>query len=389
MSQQNAKFDTEVIHAAYNPDDHNRALMPPLYQNSMFAMHEINEQVAFKYSRLSNPTRKTLEDTIAALEHGTHGFAFASGIAGIDCIFRAFLRPNDTIVAVSDIYGGCHDLLRDVYAPWGVNVIFADLTQPENLDKILAEHKVKMVWLETPSNPLLRLVDIELLAKKAKAHGAIVGIDNTFATPYLQNPLDMGCDIVFHSATKYLCGHSDVLLGVATVKGEEFAKPLNAILPTTGAIAGPMDCWLVLRGIKTLSVRMRQHLQNAQIIAERLEKHPAVAKVYYPGLPSHEHHELAKKQMRGFGGVVTIVLKNDSMEGAQKFVRSLKMFRLASSLGGVESLVNHCYSQSHSGMPHDLKMGLGIKEGLLRLSVGIEDIEDIYADLDNALKASV
>ncbi|ULJ62861.1 PLP-dependent aspartate aminotransferase family protein [Wielerella bovis] len=382
------KFATDVIHAAYNNEDHKRAIMPPLYQNSMFAMHEINENVPFKYSRLSNPTRKILEDTIAELEHGTHGFAFGSGIAGIDCIFRTFLRPNDTIVAVSDLYGGCHDLLQ-IYAQWGVNVIFADLTQPENLDKILAEHKVKMLWLETPSNPLLRLVDIELLAKKAKAHGAIVGIDNTFATPYLQNPIDMGCDIVFHSATKYLCGHSDVLLGLVAVNGKEFAKPMQMMLPATGAIAGPMDCWLVLRGIKTLAVRMEQHQKNAQILAERLEKHPAIAKVYYPGLPSHEHHELAKRQMRGFGGVVTVCLKNDTIEAVNSVIQNMDMIYLASSLGGVESLVNHCYSQSHSGMPHDLKIELGIKLGLLRFSVGIEDIDDIYADIDKALQTTL
>ncbi|MFC2506180.1 MAG: trans-sulfuration enzyme family protein, partial [Kingella sp. (in: b-proteobacteria)] len=292
------------------------------------------------------------------------------------------------IVAVSDIYGGSYDLLNDVYAKWGVNVIFADLTQPENLDKILNEHQVKMVWLETPSNPLLRLVDIALLAQKAKAHGAIVGIDNTFATPYLQNPLDMGCDIVFHSATKYLCGHSDVLMGIAVFKDAALAKPFHNMMVNTGGVAGPMDCWLVLRGIKTLAVRMKQHLENAQKLAEYLQQHQSVAKVYYPGLSSHEHHELAKKQMRGFGGVVTIVLKNDSIEGANTFVRHLKLFQLASSLGGVESLVNHCYSQSHSGMGHDVKMALGIREGLIRLSVGIEDIEDIIADVSQALEAT-
>lgn len=382
------KFATQTIHSSYNPDEHNHALMPPLYQNSMFALHEIGEKVDFKYSRLGNPTRKILEDTVADLEHGTRGFAFGSGMAAIDCIFRTFLQPNDTIVAVSDIYGGSYDLLTDVYAKWGVNVIFADLTQPENLDKILNEHQVKMVWLETPSNPLLRLVDIALLAQKAKAHGAIVGIDNTFATPYLQNPLDMGCDIVFHSATKYLCGHSDVLMGIAVFKDAALAKPFHNMMVNTGGVAGPMDCWLVLRGIKTLAVRMKQHLENAQKLAEYLQQHQSVAKVYYPGLSNHEHHELAKKQMRGFGGVVTIVLKNDSIEGANTFVRHLKLFQLASSLGGVESLVNHCYSQSHSGMAHDVKMALGIHEGLIRLSVGIEDIEDIIADVNQALEAT-
>ena len=383
------KFATQTIHAAYNPDEHNRAIMPPLYQNSMFVQHELGENIPHRYSRLSNPTRQILEDTVAELEHGTHGFAFSSGMAAIDCIFRTVLRPGDTVIAVSDIYGGSHDLLTQVYAAWGVNVIFADLTQPDAIDSLLAEHRVKLVWLETPSNPLLRLVDIAAVAAKAKAHGAWVGIDNTFATPYLQNPLDMGCDIVFHSATKYLCGHSDVLMGVAAVKDAALGKEMRHMMVNTGAVAGPMDCWLVLRGIKTLVVRMKQHMENAQILAERLQNHPAVERVYYPGLPSHEHHDLAKRQMRGFGGVVSICLKNDSREAVNTVIKNLQTVQLSSSLGGVESLVNHCYSQSHSGMAHDLKIALGIKVGLLRFSVGIEDIDDIYADIDRALLATL
>ena len=383
------KFATQTIHAAYNPDEHNRAIMPPLYQNSMFVQHELGENIPHRYSRLSNPTRQILEDTVAELEHGTHGFAFSSGMAAIDCIFRTVLRPGDTVIAVSDIYGGSHDLLTQVYAAWGVNVIFADLTQPDAIDSLLAEHRVKLVWLETPSNPLLRLVDIAAVTAKAKAHGAWVGIDNTFATPYLQNPLDMGCDIVFHSATKYLCGHSDVLMGVAAVKDAALGKEMRHMMVNTGAVAGPMDCWLVLRGIKTLVVRMKQHMENAQILAERLQNHPAVERVYYPGLPSHEHHELAKRQMRGFGGVVSICLKNDSREAVNTVIKNLQTVQLSSSLGGVESLVNHCYSQSHSGMAHDLKISLGIKVGLLRFSVGIEDIDDIYADIDRALLATL
>ncbi len=380
------KFATEAIHSSYDPDDHNRAIMPPIYQNSMFKMKEIGEQIPFRYARASNPTRKVLEDTIAALEHGAAGFAFGSGMAGIDCVYRAFLRPGDTIIAVSDIYGGSYDLLTEVYALWGVNVVFADLTDPANLDKALAEHaNVKMVWLETPSNPLLRLIDIETLAAKAKAAGALVGIDNTFATPYLQNPLDMGCDIVFHSATKYLCGHSDVLMGVVAVKTEELARPMRTMMMNTGGVAGPMDCALVLRGIKTLALRMQRHCENALEIARRLEAHPAVEKVFYPGLPSHEHHNLAKRQMRDFGGVVSIWLKNDSKEAANSVIKNLQMVQMASSLGGVESLINHCYSQSHSGVPHEIKTAAGIKIGLLRFSIGVEDVEDIWADISTAL----
>ena len=382
-------FDTDIIHSSYNPDEHNRAIMPPIYQNSMFAMHQIGENIPYRYSRLANPTRKVLEDTVAELEHGCAGFAFGSGMAGIDAVFRTVLRPGDTIIAVADIYGGAYDLLTEVYAQWGVNVVFADLTLPENLDKLLAEHKVKLLWLESPSNPLLRLVDIPLLAQKAKAAGAVVGIDNTFATPYLQNPLDMGCDIVFHSATKYLCGHSDVLMGIVVAKEEALAKRLQSTMVNTGGIAGPMDCALVLRGIKTLSVRMKQHLANAAELACRLEKHPAVAKVFYPGLPGHEHHELAKRQMRGFGGVVSVYLKNDSQAAADSVIRNLKLLHMAASLGGVESLVNHSFSQSHSGMNPAVKEKLGIREGLLRFSVGIEDIEDIWRDIDTALNTTL
>ena len=255
----------------------------------------------------------------------------------------------------------------------------------EKLDEIFAQHQIKMLWLETPSNPLLRLVDIQTLAKKAKAHGALVGVDNTFATPYLQNPLTMGCDIVFHSATKYLGGHSDVLIGVAAVNDEKLANSLNNMLIMTGAIAAPMDCWLVLRGIKTLAVRMERHCQNARELAIRLQQHPAIEKVFYPALPEHEHHELAKRQMRDFGGVVSVYLKNDTLEAANIVIKNRKLIHMASSLGGVESLVNHSYTQSHSGMSSEIKESLGIRKGLLRFSVGIENIENIYQDIANAL----
>lgn len=380
-------FDTEVIHSSYHPEEHNRAIMPPVYQNSMFALKHIGEDVPYRYSRMSNPTRKVLEDTVAELEQGCAGFAYSSGMAGIDAVFRTVLRPGDTVVAVADIYGGAYDLLTEVYAAWGVNVIFADLTQADNLDALLAEHRVKLVWLESPSNPLLRLVDIALLAQKAKAAGALVGMDNTFATPYLQNPLTLGCDFVFHSATKYLCGHSDVLMGIVVAKDPTWAKRLKTLTDHTGAVAGPMDCSLVLRGIKTLSVRMKQHMANAAEIARRLSSHPAVETVFYPGLPQHEHHELAKRQMRGFGGVVSVYLRQNSRQAADTVIRRLKLLQMAASLGGVESLVNHSPSQSHSGMSAELKQQLGIREGMLRFSIGIEDVEDIWADLDQALNA--
>ena len=270
-------------------------------------------------------------------------------------------------------------------------MVCADHPEPAKLHNPLAENdKVKLVWLETPSNPLLRLVDIAALAAKAKVAGALVGIDNTFATPYLQQPLDMGCDIVFHSATKYLCGHSDVLMGIVVAKTPELAKPLHTMMVNTGAVAGPADCSLVLRGIKTLALRMERHCANALDIARRLEAHPAVEKVFYPGLPSHEHHDLAQRQMsKGCGGVVTIYLKNDSREAANSVIKNMKLVRMASSLGGVESLVNHCYTQSHSGVPPEVKAELGIRVGLLRFSVGIEDVEDIWADISAALDTTL
>ena len=384
------KFATQTIHSSYQPEEHNRALMPPIYQNSMFAMNEIGENIPFRYARISNPTRQVLEDTVAELENGCAGFAYGSGMAGIDAVWRTFLRPGDTIVAVADIYGGAYDLLTEVYAQWGVNVIFADLTNPDNLDRILEQTKVKMVWLETPSNPLLRLIDIAELSAKAKAAGAIVGMDNTFATPYVQNPLNLGVDIVFHSATKYLCGHSDVLMGIVVVKDPAHAKLLRALSINTGGVAGPMDCALVLRGIKTLVVRMDRHLSNAAELARRLQQHPAVEKVFYPGLAAHEHHDIACKQMQhGFGGVVSIYLHQNSREAANSVIKNLRMIRMAASLGGVESLINHSASQSHSGMSKEVKESLGIREGLLRISAGIEDIEDIWNDINHALNTLI
>ena len=384
------KFATQTIHSSYQPEEHNRALMPPIYQNSMFAMNEIGENIPFRYARISNPTRQVLEDTVAELENGCAGFAYGSGMAGIDAVWRTFLRPGDTIVAVADIYGGAYDLLTEVYAQWGVNVIFADLTNPDNLDRILAQTKVKMVWLETPSNPLLRLVDIAELSAKAKTAGAIVGMDNTFATPYVQNPLNLGVDIVFHSATKYLCGHSDVLMGIVVVKDPAHAKLLRALSINTGGVAGPMDCALVLRGIKTLVVRMDRHLSNAAELARRLQQHPVVEKVFYPGLAEHEHHDIACKQMQhGFGGVVSIYLRQNSREAANSVIKNLRMIRMAASLGGVESLINHSASQSHSGMSKEVKESLGIREGLLRISAGIEDIEDIWDDINHALNTLI
>ncbi|MBR7059800.1 MAG: PLP-dependent transferase [Neisseriaceae bacterium] len=379
------KFATQSIHAAYNPEEHLRSIMPPIYQNTLFSMKHIGEDIPFRYSRLSNPTRQILEDTMAQLEHGFGGLAFSSGIAAIDTIFRTILRPGDTIVATEDLYGGTFDLLQEVYIPWGVKVIFADLRNVDNLEKILLRETVKLLWLETPSNPLLHITDTVKLSECAHKYGVYVGMDNTFATPYFQNPLLQGCDVVAHSATKYLCGHSDVLMGIVVAKNKEDFNKLRSMQVHTGAIASPMDCAFVLRGIKTLTIRMDKHQENAQIIAERLTQHSAIEKVFYPGLPNHEGHKIACEQMSGFGGVVSVYLKSNTREAANTLISNLKIIQLASSLGGVESLINHSFTQSHSGMSKEIKEKLGIKEGLLRFSIGIEDVEDIWEDITQAL----
>lgn len=384
MSQ---KLPTRAIHSSYKPEEHNGALMPPIYQNSMFLLHYIEEGVAYSYSRVGNPTRTILEDTIADLEEGIAGFAFASGIAAIDAIWRTILRPGDTILAVSDIYGGSYELLTSVYRDNGIKTVFEDLTDSDHLEEIFARHKdAQFAWLETPSNPLLKLVDIKKIVALAKKYDMLVGADNTFATPCLQTPLSLGVDVIAHSATKYLGGHSDVTLGLVACGNPTLAKKIKHLQYITGGIAGPMDCAITLRGIKTLPLRFKEHQKNAAIIAERLSKHPKISQVYYPGLTSHPHHQLAQQQMRGFGGVVSIRLKNDSREAANTLIKNLKIFKLSASLGGVESLLNHSASQSHGNLSQQEKEKRGISEGLLRLSIGIEDVEDIWYDLESALQ---
>ncbi|MFH4416569.1 MAG: PLP-dependent aspartate aminotransferase family protein [Neisseriaceae bacterium] len=379
------KLNTTVIHSSYVPEEHNQAVMPPIYQNSMFKLQEIGGRPAYDYSRLGNPTRDILEKTVAELEGGCSAFAFGSGVAAIDAIWRSVLKPGGTILAVADIYGGSYELLTQVYQPWGVEVIFVDMTQPDRLIPLIKQKAVQLIWLESPSNPLLKLIDIKQITSLAQTYQIPVGIDNTFATPYLQQPFTFGVDFIAHSATKYLCGHSDVVLGIAVVREPKYATKLKVLQKSTGGIAGPVDCSLVLRGIKTLAVRMKQHQINASIIAERLLTHPQISEVYYPGLSHHPQHDLAKKQMSGFGGIVSFRLKNDTQEAANKLVKKLKLFQLSFSLGGVESLINHSFTQSHSNMNALVKKQLGITEGLLRLSIGIEDVEDIWQDLEQAL----
>jgi cystathionine beta-lyase/cystathionine gamma-synthase len=378
------KFTTRAIHCGYDSREHGHAVMPPIYQTSAFAHESLGQELPFSYARTGTPTRAALEACLASLEQAAHGLAFASGMAAIDAVMRAMLKPGDEVIAQQDVYGGAYRLLSKVLAPAGVKVTFADLSDPAALDGLL-NPAVRLLWLETPSNPLLGLVDMTALAARAHAAGVRVAVDNTFATPYLQNPLEQGADIVVHSATKYLAGHSDVLLGMVAVNDDELYQSIRFIQSSAGAVPGPQDCFLTLRGIKTLALRMERHCDNAERVAAWLSGHRAVEQVFYPGLAGHAGHALAARQMRRFGGIVTIYLKENSREAAGRVTERMQLFALAESLGGVESLVNHSATMSHGSMPAELKAQLGVREGQLRLSVGIEDIDDILADLDRAL----
>ncbi|MCG9094496.1 trans-sulfuration enzyme family protein [Laribacter hongkongensis] len=379
------KFATRAIHAGYERDPATHAVMPPVYQTSIFSYDRLGDEQPYSYSRSANPTRAALEANVAALEGMQYGLAFGSGMAAIDAVLRATLVAGDEVIALADCYGGAYRLLTRIYAPAGVTVTFLDLTtRPEQLEDAIGE-RTRLVWLESPTNPLLKLVDLPRVAALCRARGVTTAIDNTFASPYLQNPRDSGIDIVMHSATKYLAGHSDVILGVVCTDNEQLAARLKLVQNSAGAVPGPQDCFLALRGIKTLALRMQRHCDNALAVAGFLATHPAIDKVIYPGLPTHPQHELASRQMRCFGGVVTIYLKDDSRAAAARVAERLQWFALGESLGGVESIVNHSATMSHGSMPAGVKQALGIREGMLRLSVGIEDVDDLLADLAQAL----
>ena len=379
------KFATRAIHAGYERDPATHAVMPPVYQTSIFSYDRLGDEQPYSYSRSANPTRAALEANVAALEGMQYGLAFGSGMAAIDAVLRSTLVAGDEVIALADCYGGAYRLLTRIYAPAGVTVTFLDLTtRPELLEDAIGE-RTRLVWLESPTNPLLKLVDLPRVAAICRARGVTTAIDNTFASPYLQNPRDSGIDIVMHSATKYLAGHSDVILGVVCTDNEQLAARLKLVQNSAGAVPGPQDCFLALRGIKTLALRMQRHCDNAMAVAGFLATHPAIDKVIYPGLPTHPQHELASRQMRGFGGVVTIYLKDDSRAAAAQVAERLQWFALGESLGGVESIVNHSATMSHGSMPAGVKQALGIREGMLRLSVGIEDVDDLLADLAQAM----
>lgn len=378
------KWHTLAVHAGTEPDPLTGAVMTPVYFTSTYAQEAPGVHKGYEYSRTHNPTRTALETALAQLEGAKHGIAFASGLAATDAILR-LLSPGDHVLVSQDLYGGTYRIMRRVFEPWGLKFDFVDTTDPTVVEAAIRP-ETKMLWIETPSNPLLRISPIAALADLAHANNIRLVVDNTFATPYLQAPLEMGADIVVHSATKYLGGHSDVVMGAVMLNNDEDAQRLRFIQNAVGAVPGPMDCFLVLRGIKTLPLRMQKHSENAQKISEFLATHPKVSKVYYPGLVTHPQYLLAKQQMRLPGGMVSFEVKINSTEDLKNFWKSLQIFTLAESLGGVESLINHPATMTHASIPEAERLALGITPGLLRLSVGIEDADDLVADLKAALQ---
>lgn len=379
------RFNTLTIHGGQHPDAAYGAVMPPVYLTSTFAQAAPGEHKGYEYSRSGNPTRHALEAALASIENGDFGLAFSSGLAAIDAVLK-LLRPGDEVLANRDLYGGSYRLFRRVFEPLGIGFRFEDLTAPGRLAGVLAP-QTRLIWLETPTNPMMNILDIGAIAAEAKKRGVLLAVDNTFATPYLQKPLDLGADIVMHSATKYLGGHSDVVAGALVVKDHELAARLSFLQNACGAVLGPMDSYLVLRGIKTLHVRMQRHCENGRAVAEFLSRHPGVEKVFWPGLPDHPGHELAKSQMRDFGGMLSFIPKGASYRDAIALVSALQVFTLAESLGGVESLAGHPASMTHASIPAEERARSGVIDGLIRLSVGIEDAEDLIEDLDRGLTA--
>jgi len=377
------KFGTKVIHAGIQPDPTTGAIMTPIYQTSTYAQETPGVHKGYEYARTQNPTRTTLEKNLAALENGTHGICFGSGLAAMDAVLK-LLEPGDEIISTNDLYGGSYRLMQQVFAPFGIKSHFVDMQNPKNVEKKINK-KTKLIWIETPTNPMLNVVDIKTISKIAKSKGVMVCADNTFASPYLQNPLDLGADIVLHSATKYLGGHSDVVLGALVVKDEELAQRLYFLQNAVGAVPGPQDCFLVLRGIKTLHLRVERSCKNARKIAKFLKAHPKVGNVYYPGLKDHPGHELAKEQMRDYGGMVSFDLQDDDFEQAKKVLSSTHYFTLAESLGGVESLIGHPASMTHASIPREERLKVGLTDSLIRLSIGVEDVDDLTDDLEKAL----
>ena len=377
------KLATKLIHAGATPDPSTGAIMTPIYQTSTYVQEAPGVNKGFEYARSQNPTRKALEEALAIIENGKFGLAFSSGVAATDAVIK-LLSPGDEVICGNDMYGGTYRLFTKVFEKFGVKFHYIDLTDTENIKKYINSN-TKLIWLETPTNPLMNISDIAAITAMVRGKNILVGVDNTFASPYLQNPLDHGADIVMHSSTKYLGGHSDVIQGALVMNDPELREKLYFLQKSCGAVPGPMDCFLVLRGIKTLGVRMKAHCENGRIVAEWLRNHPKVSNVYWPGFTDHPGHAVAKKQMRDFGGMISFELKNDSVEEARRVLSSTHLFSLAESLGGVESLINHPASMTHASIPREERIKNGLSDSLIRLSVGIEDAEDLVKDLEKAI----
>ncbi|MCH1479375.1 MAG: cystathionine gamma-synthase [Crocinitomicaceae bacterium] len=378
------KFGTKAIHAGINPDSATGAIMTPIYQTSTYVQDGEGNHKGYQYSRTQNPTRHVLENNLAALENGSFGACFASGIAAIDCVIK-MLKPGDEVIATNDLYGGSYRLFTTIFEKYGIIFHFVDMKDITNVQEVMTEN-TKLIWTETPTNPMINIIDIKGLAAIINGSSALLCVDNTFATPYLQNPLELGADIVMHSVTKYLGGHSDVVMGALVTSNRKIADDIYRIQNSSGAIAGPMDCFLVLRGIKTLHLRMQRHCENGARIADFLQSHPKVENVYWPGLKTHVNHHIAKSQMKDFGGMLSFTLKGNKLEDALNIVKQVKIFALAESLGGVESLIGHPVTMTHAAIPKESREKSGVIDGLIRLSIGIEDVEDLIEDLNQALE---
>lgn len=378
------KFNTKTIHAGLEPDSATGAIMTPIYQTSTYVQEGVGVNKGYEYSRSHNPTRAALETNLAHLETGKFGACFGSGLAAIDCVLK-MLSPGDEVISTNDLYGGSYRLFNTIFAKYGIKFHYTSMNDVSDIEELLNQN-TRLVWVETPTNPMLNIIDIKAIARVVKGSEARLAVDNTFATPYLQRPLELGADIVMHSATKYLGGHSDVVMGALITDNERIAEEMYRIQNSSGAICGPQDAFLVLRGVKTLHLRMQRHSENGEKIANWLMDHPAVDQVYYPGLPHHKNHEIAKKQMSAYGGMVSFSLLKDTTATAHAILKKCKLFALAESLGGVESLAGHPATMTHSSMPPEMRRNAGVVDSLIRLSVGVEDIDDLIADLDFALK---
>jgi len=377
------KFGTKALHAGIAPDPSTGAIMTPIYQTSTYVQEESGVHKGYEYARTQNPTRDVLEKNLASLENAQFGRCFASGMSATETVIKT-LNPGDEVISTSDLYGGTFRLFTKIFEKYGIKFTFVDMRDLSNIEAAITDN-TKLIWTETPTNPMMNIVDIAGVVSVAKKHQVTVVVDNTFASPYLQNPLDLGADIVMHSVTKYIAGHSDVIMGFLATNSSELDEQFGFIQNSSGAVPGPQDCFLVLRGIKTLHVRMQRHIENGEKVAQYLRNHPNVSKVYWPGFEDHPNHEVAKKQMRGFGGMISFIQKEDTLEQANKTLKSFKIFSLAESLGGVESLVGHPASMTHASIPREQRLEVGLTDSLIRLSVGIEDIDDLIADLEQAI----